>query len=58
MTEPMPGPWAAASGNWAIGLLEPLTEINERAPEAGARFGRLPRAAARKGGRGLAVHSR
>jgi hypothetical protein len=34
MTEPTPSPWAATSGNWDIGLLEPLTAINERVLEA------------------------
>jgi hypothetical protein len=34
MTEPTPSPWVATSGNWDIGLLEPLTEINERVLEA------------------------
>jgi hypothetical protein len=34
MTEPTPSPWAATSGNWDIGLLEPLAEINERVLEA------------------------
>jgi len=34
MTEPTPSPWVATSGNWDIGLLEPLAEINERVLEA------------------------
>ena len=56
MTEPTPGPWAASSGNWDIGLLEPLAEISERVLEALAAADHVPMP--EKGGWGLSRHSR
>ncbi len=45
MTEPTPSPWVATCGNWDIGLLKPLAEINERVLEAlaaGAAADQIP----------------